>query len=369
MSLIWRMLNDQEASASWDAALLRLADYTPFQSYAWGQYRKSLGWEPCYWAAFDKSEKIVAMMLGSLRRYPLGFGLIYCEGGPIGDLSVCDESLQEAMKRTTGLNRLYCRFRCDRERSANDALKLSAKGWVRSWFNITCCFSMTLDLTQDETRTLAACEHTWRRNLRRAHEANLSFRQWLDPNVDEVLAVYSSMQSVKGLEEQHSREEVEQLLTHFNRNLVLYRCDDENGELLSVLGWVVFGDRAWAWFCATSEEGRKVQASFGILWAVIQHCQRLGVESVDLAGIDPVVNHGVYRFKKGIGGVPLEYLGEWDWATSPWLRWLGNWGISRRQQVAKATKLTQRALPEVMKPVVGSSNVTAENRQPRARVA
>jgi lipid II:glycine glycyltransferase (peptidoglycan interpeptide bridge formation enzyme) len=136
-----------------------------------------------------------------------------------------------------------------------------------------------------------------------------------------------------------------------------------------VVGWVVFGDRAWALFSATSEEGRKVQASFGIFWAVIQHCQRLGVQSCDLAGIDPVGNHGVYRFKKGIGGVPLEYLGEWDWATSPWLRWLGNWGISRREQVAKATKLTQKALPVLITSAADETRLPADNNPQEARVA
>ena len=363
----WRLLNDIEALASWDEALLKFADNTPFQSLAWGEYRRALGWEPCYWAAFNERGEIVAMMLGLLRRFPLGFGLVWSEGGPVGDLSVCDNTLQEAIKETTGLKRIYCRFRCDRERFVGDALKLSANGWERSWFNLTSSFSMTIDLSRDERQTLAACDQNWRRNLRRANEANLTIRQWLDPNVDEVLAVYSSMQSVKGLEEQHSREEVEQLLLNFKRNLVLYRCDDEHGELVSLLGWVVFGDRAWALFWATSEQGRKVHASFGIFWAIVQHCQRLGLRSCDLAGIDPIRNNGVYRFKKATGAAPLEYLGEWDWATSTWLRWLGNWGISRRQQFSRATDATRKA-SAVVKPI-SDAIVPDKIRHPETKVA
>jgi len=349
MAPTWRLLNEQEAIALWDDALLKLSDNTPFQSYAWGGYRGGLGWEPCHWAAFNERGEIVAMMLGLLRRYPFGLGLIWSEGGPVGDLSVCDESLHEAMKLTTGLKRIYCRFRCDRERSVADALQLSAHGWGRSWYNLTTNFSMSLDLSKDEKSTLAACDQNWRRNLRRANEANLTIRQWLDPSVDEVLAVYASMQSLKGLDEQLSRDEIEQLLKNFRRSLVLYRCDDEQGNLLSLLGWVVFGDRAWAVFWATSEQGRKVHASFGIFWAIVQHCQRLGLRTCDLAGIDPVRNNGVYRFKKATGAVALEYLGEWDWATAPWLRWLGNWAISRRQQLKAAMPTKQK--PATITPV------------------
>lgn len=369
MAPTWRLLSDEEALALWDAALLRFEDNTPFQSFAWAEYRRALGWEPCRWAAFNERGEIVALMLGLLRRYPFKLGLVWSEGGPVGDLSVCDQSLQEAMKQTTGLKRIYCRFRCDRERQVSDALKLGAQGWCRSWFNLTSSFSMRLDLTKDESKTLAACDQNWRRNLRRANEANLTVRQWLDPNVDEVLSVYTSMQSVKGLEEQHSREEVEQLLRQFKRNLVLYRCDDETGNLVSLLGWVVFGDRAWALFWATSEQGRKVHASFSIFWAIVQHCQRLGLHSCDLAGIDPVRNNGVYRFKKATGALPLEYLGEWDWATSSWLRWLGNWGISKRAQLSHAAMPIKKTSAVEMRPLDRVKLSGDKLVQPEARVA
>ena len=354
MAPTWRLLTNEEAQASWDSTLLKFDDNTPFQSYAWGEYKRALGWEPHHWAAFNERGDVVAMMLGLVRRYPLKFGLVWSEGGPVGDLSVCDQSLQDTMTETTGLRRLYCRFRCDKERRVTDALKLSAQGWDRSWFNLTSSFSMSLDLSKDETKTLSACDQNWRRNLRRANEANLTVRQWLDPNVDEVLSVYTSMQTVKGLEEQHSREEVEQLLKNFKRNLVLYRCDDEQGELVSLLGWLVFGDRAWAVFWATSEQGRKLHASFAIFWAIVQHCQRLGLRSCDLAGIDPVRNNGVYRFKKATGALPLEYLGEWDRATSSWLRWFGNWAISRRQQFSRAALPGKKTVEVEIKPAAVS---------------
>jgi hypothetical protein len=161
-------------------------------------------------------------------------------------------------------------------------------------------------------------------------------RQWTEPDVDEVLSVYNSMQTVKGLEEQHSRDEVEQLLKNFSDRLVLYRCDNEQGQVVSLLGWVVFGSRAWAFLSATGEEGRKLHASYAILWALIQHGTRLQVQSCDLAGIDPVKNRGVYRFKKATGAVPLEYLGEWEWASAGWLGWCGNWAISRRERLRRA---------------------------------
>ncbi|MEK6279117.1 MAG: peptidoglycan bridge formation glycyltransferase FemA/FemB family protein [Acidobacteriota bacterium] len=345
----WKLLSNEVALKIWDEALLKFDDYSPYQSYAFGEYRRALGWEPCRWAAYNEQGEIVALMLGSLRRYPLKLGLIWCEGGPIGDLSVCDQSLQEAMKQTTGLRWIYCRFRCDRVSTTEDALKLSAQGWRRSWFPLTTCYSMKLDLTKDETNTLKACEHNWRRNLRRANESNLTVRRWLDPDVDEVMAVYTAMQSLKGIGEQQSREEIAHLWKTLGANLVLYRCDDEEGIVAGLLGWVVFGNHAWGWLSANTERGRKLHASYLMYWTLIRHCQNIQITSCDLAGIDPVQNNGVYRFKRDTGAVPIEYLGEWDWANRPWLQWFGNWAISRRSHLKHAEAVAKNSVAVPMK--------------------
>ncbi|HEY8186606.1 MAG TPA: peptidoglycan bridge formation glycyltransferase FemA/FemB family protein, partial [Pyrinomonadaceae bacterium] len=199
------------------------------------------------------------------------------------------------------------------------------------------------------------------------NEAGLSIRQWLKPDVEEVLAVYGSMEKLKSLEEQQSREEVEQLLKHFEQQLVLYRCDDKDGELVSLLGWVVFGRRAWAVLWATNEAGRKLQASHAIFWAVVQQCRKLKVESCDLAGIDPVRNHGVYRFKRDTGAVPLEYLGEWDWASHSWMRWLGNWAIAKRGQFKQTETRLKKSQPasKVQSPV---SKVQLPDLSPKSNI-
>ncbi|MGI9064973.1 MAG: lipid II:glycine glycyltransferase FemX [Pyrinomonadaceae bacterium] len=362
----WQLLNNEVARKTWDKALLRLDDYSPFQIYAWGEYQRALGWEPCRWVARNEHGEILAMMLGLLRRYPLGFGLIWSEGGPVGDLSVCDESLQRAIKQATGLKRVYCRFRCDRQRDVEDTLKLNAQGWRRSWFSLTTSYSMKLDLSQEESQLLAGCQRNWRRNLRRGRVGNLTVQQWTDPSVDEIVSAYDSMQSLKGLDEQHSRDEFENLLKHLKQQIVIYRGDNEHGQLVSLHGWLIFGDRATAVLSATTEQGRELHASYPVIWALVQHCQLLHLQSADLGGIDPVVNPGVYRFKKATGAAPIEYLGEWDWASQAWLQWFGNWAISRRQRLRMAeSALKSSSLTAPSRPSVKDLRPGPELSQPR----
>ena len=340
---MWTLLTDEKARLIWDQNLALFDDCSPFQSYAWGEYRRCLGWKPFRWMAVNEKGKISAMMQGYLRRHRFGIGLVWSEGGPVGDLSQCDDGLQTAIMRTTGLRRVYCRFRCDRRRDIEDVLLLSARRWSTPWSPLTSNYTMTLDLTQDQRQLLAGCERNWRRNLKRFQEAGLTIREWPAATVDEVLSVYVSMQGVKGIEEQHSRAEIEQLLITLKDNLFLVRCDDESGQLISLLGCLITGNRACSILSATSAKGRELHASYGILWAMLGHCRGLGVRTYDLAGIDPVRNPGVYRFKRAAGGTPVELLGEWDWASRPWLRWLGNWAIARHNGLRKAEAVVNKS--------------------------
>lgn len=321
----------------WDETLARFEDCSPFQVYAWGEYRRGLGWEPYRWAAFNDQNEVVAMVQGYVRSYPLGVGLLWGEGAPVGDLSVCDQSLQIAITRDTGLKRIYCRFRCDRQRNILDALKLTAQRWTLSWSPLTSSYSMLLDLTAEEDRLLAGCDRNWRRNLARSKDCGLKTEQWLAPDANEIVSIYESMQQVKGLDQQHSLNELNQLLRNIGDRMVTYRCRDKSGETVAVGAVLVIGHCANSWLAATTEQGRKLNASYAVYWALIQHCRRIGVRTFDLAGIDPVRNHGVYRFKRGTGATAVELLGEWDWASRPWMRWLGNFAIAHRNRIKRSS--------------------------------
>jgi hypothetical protein len=189
---------------------------------------------------------------------------------------------------------------------------------------------MCLDLTGDESRLHSHSSRNFKRNLAKALSAEITTRQWVDPDIDEMLSVYSSMQEVKRLEDVQTRDELQHLIRACARELMVFRTDDEQGNIISLTGCLVLGNRAWVVLSATSKRGRELCASYSTFWAMLRRCQKMGLEWCDLAGIDPIRNPGVYRFKRDTGAKHLEYLGEWDWASSPSFSWLGNWGISQR---------------------------------------
>ncbi|MFN0119998.1 MAG: lipid II:glycine glycyltransferase FemX [Blastocatellia bacterium] len=335
MKARWELLTDEQANEIQDRGLLGLVDYSLFQTRGWGEYFRDQGWEIRRWAAFTDKGEIAALAQGSVKRFPMGFGIVWIEGGPVGDMTLWNEDLRQTIIRTTGLPRLYCRFRCDRPRDGFDALQLIQQGWARALYPLTSNLSVALDLTQTEEQFVRGLSKSWRQTLNRARKHDLVVRQWENPAIDEVCAAYASMESCKNLREQISRERVELMLRHMGERLLLYRCENAGGELLSLRGCCVLGQRSWDVLAATTEQGRQYCASYPLFYEMIAHCRTLGVRHHDLAGIDPISNPGVYLFKKGTGATPLEYLGEWDWAPSSLLRIAANAAIqlrSRRRQ-------------------------------------
>lgn len=337
----WELIEDETAARMWDKNLIQLSDCSPFQTYAWGEYNRALGWQPLYFAAFNENGEVEAMCLGLLRRYPLGIGLMWCPGGLVGDVQAWDENLRKTILEAAGLKHLYLRFRCDRERNVRDVLFLNNANWTRTSFMMTSGLSMELDLTQTEDELLAKLSNNWRRSLKRAQKNDLVIKQCSNPNIEELCRVFAEMEAIKNLPQLFTPEKLENLFKYVKENLIFLRCENEKGELLGFHAFLTVGRRACHYFGATSEEGRKMSASFPVYWEAILQCQRKGVICFELGGIDPAANPGVYKFKRETGAREVEFLGEWDWATSEWLRILGNWAIKRRQD-AKPVKVKDK---------------------------
>jgi lipid II:glycine glycyltransferase (peptidoglycan interpeptide bridge formation enzyme) len=332
----WELLTDEEARRVWDVNLIRFAEYSPFQMFAWGEYNRKLGWEPCYFAIFDNQRNATAMCLGLLRRYPLGSGLMWCAGGPVGDIKTWNSDFQQTIQETTKLKRLYLRFRIERERNTRDVLFLNQQKWARSVYTMTSGLTMELDLAQNDEKMLAQLSSKWRRNLKVADKNELRFELTLEPDIKQLCAVYEEMETRKNLPQLFSPEKLQNLFKQLKSNLIFYQCKDANGNLLCFRAALVAGNRACDYLAATTEQGRKLLASYPTLRQLLEHCRKQGVRYYDLGGIDPWANPGVYQFKKGTGAREVELLGEWDWATSPSMHRLGNLAIQQKQNIKRA---------------------------------
>ena len=323
----WTLLSSEDALADWDANLIRFQDYSYSQMRSWGDYRGCFGWQPCRLAAFNDTGEITAMMQGLLRKYSGGFGILWVPGGPVGDISAWNRELQQTIVKATGIKRLYCRITPTRSYRAADAIALKSQGWSRTCQPMLSGMSMLYQCGEEEQSRLKSCSGNWRHNLRRSQKFNLSIKRWSPPNIDTMIAIYSELQEYKVISEQYSRHELDKIIEIFGDKIVLYCCTDETGDLIAFRGCALIGEKAWDLFAATTAKGRNLYASYLLFWTLIEHCSNTGVALYDMGGIDPHMNEGVYHFKKGTGAKEIEYLGEWEWATSETMRFAANCAI------------------------------------------
>jgi lipid II:glycine glycyltransferase (peptidoglycan interpeptide bridge formation enzyme) len=179
---------------------------------------------------------------------------------------------------------------------------------------------------------LAGLNRDWRTRLRQAQKAGLRIERFDRPPVAEMAAMSDAMNTAKGVASAAVREsDVAAMFAALGETAVVYGCRDDSGTLLSFRSCAIHGSRAWDLMAATSADGRRLGASFAVLWELVLHCQRMGVTHYDLAGTDEAGAPGVASFKLRTGAEPLEWLSEWEWSTSPALRYAVGTLVRRRQ--------------------------------------
>ena len=334
MPVHWKLLTEEEAGRTWNTNAGRFEDSSPFQAFEWGRYQQALGWKPIHYAAVSDDSEVKAMCLALLRRMPWRGGFVWCVGGPIGEIAMWND-LPDAIRATQNLKRLYFRFRCDRRRSASDMQFLRHHDWSPASVTMGTSVSMELDLTEAPESLLGNFGRGWRRSLRHAQQQGLIIKQTANPDIGTICAVFAEMEGNKQLPELFSREKLASLFRHAGSKLVFLQCEDSYGHVVALRGALIIGNRACDYLAATNAEGRRLLASYPLFWDMLCRCRDIGIKHYDLGGIDPRGNPGVYHFKRQTGAREVELLGEWNWASSRFLRWLGNWVIGTRQKSQK----------------------------------
>ena len=323
----WRLMQSHFSSEIWDQELIKFSDYNYYQIFSWGEYKRQFGWTPYRFVAHNSKNKIVAMAQCLLRGLPPSLGIVWCPGGPVGDVSMINEGLRALCMDTIGKKYMYFRFRSLHSSDKIHNTYLIVEGWNIPKRKVSTGLSMVLNLKPSEEELAKKFSKNWRRNLRRFRKDYVSIKHWKNVDIDEILRIYTSMEKYKGLKTQHSKEELIKLFKEFNDKILVYRCENTNGQTVALRSAIICGEKAWDFLAATNEYARKSYASHELLWTLLKSCKERGVRYYDLSGIDPDGNPGVYNFKKGTGATKVKFLGEWEWASSNMLRFGVNLAI------------------------------------------
>lgn len=171
-----------------------------------------------------------------------------------------------------------------------------------------------LDLSLTEEDLLMSLNGKWRNCYRKGKKMGVEITNVSD-SLDELKLLidhYQSLQSTKdfsGLSEALliSLANKKHPLWHFN----IFKASDKNGNLLGYLVTVDHGDTSIYLIGVTTDEGRRLQANYVMLWEGILNAKRMSCLTFDIGGLTKDTPKGIAHFKNGLKPRMYSLIGEW----------------------------------------------------------
>lgn len=317
---------------AWDALLVNFPDYCVYQGFGWGEHKGHFGWEPVRLTAVQDG-KTVAMVQALVRRFPLGVALAWVPGGPTGPVNVWGGSFAGALSTALGVRHLYCRINSLAEQVEVDCQRLLSAGWTRAASPLLSGKSIEIDLAMPEKEWLASIDSKHRYYVKKSSAASIRWEQGMTDQLQKDFALLTrQLREDKKVDLQETNAallaSLKECLPGSVHILVGYLEDQPVTGCLTLLQH----QKACYATAATVGLGRSVSASYSMVARLRGLMRASGLTRFDFGGIHPGAGstRGVDHFKRGFGGREIQYLGEWDWATSSLLRRAANYLIKRR---------------------------------------
>ena len=186
--------------------------------------------------------------------------------------------------------------------------KLSSPAWA----------SGLLNLNENEEDILMSLNGKWRNCLRKGWKLGVEagLGQDLSKDIQLVNDFYKTLQKDKGfvgLSDSLLQDMSQKSHRFWNFNIFIakYKEKGKSEDVLGILVSVDHGNKSIYLIGATSDEGKKLQANYVLLWEAILEAKRKGCAFFDIGGLNETTPSGIAHFKKGIKAVPYSLVGEW----------------------------------------------------------
>ena len=322
----------------WNAFLAGHPSAHLLQSGEWGELKSTFGWEPYRMVYGNTGAQIL------FRHLPLGYSFAYIPKGPvIGNPS---ESLDaDFWEDVDALCRSRKTIFLKVEQNiwspfANGIPASPLAGFVISPQHVQPCSTLIIDLHGSEEEVFNRLKPKTRYNVR------LAGRKEVVVHSSQDIQNFYQVMSVTGQREKfhvHSLEYYRRAydLFHPKGMCELFVADFE-GRTLATLMVFAYGKQAYYFYGASSDEERNRKATYPLQWKAICWAHAQGCEEYDMWGIPDDAQDvdeteletredglwGVFRFKRGFGGVIKRSVPAIDRVYNPLLYKLYLWRYS-----------------------------------------
>jgi lipid II:glycine glycyltransferase (peptidoglycan interpeptide bridge formation enzyme) len=331
--LSWQLWNG--AIEEWDESLSAFADNTVFQSFGWGEYKKAEGWTPVRYLCVGVMGEKHAIAQILIKNLPFSMAFVWIPGGPVFDFTgfknteVVELSNKLICKIREEYPRSLIRLNSHRENDNNLSYEFD-KVFFKPYAQLNSGFSVQIKLKQFVVMLRNNMTSKHRYYTKKAAEKGLRWHEgYSDNQLITFVSMYDEMVKYKKLPYNVcSLEALFKMRENMGASLLVLTGFLGETPVASCLV-LVFGQKAFYMSASTSRLGREISASYAMFEQLINILDARSISDFDFGGVDLDKKSaaGVNHFKIGFGGKVIEYLGEWESASSMIVRVLINLAI------------------------------------------
>ncbi|MBI5166953.1 MAG: peptidoglycan bridge formation glycyltransferase FemA/FemB family protein [candidate division NC10 bacterium] len=334
-------VKEVQERSQWNQYMLRSPKGHILQSFEWGELKARTGWTPLRLAVVDGGEFRAGISLLK-RRIPgsLGRTILYAPRGPVADfadreaLSFLFEDLKlRAPTHRAILLKVDPAVTAEEEGGTLSTLGLSRASGFEAFGGVQPQCVFRLDLGPSLEGLLQRMEPKTRYNIRLAAKKGVEVEG--DCHRDDLktfygLLVETAIRDGFLIRSYNYFEGIwEELVGYGLGRLFLARY---KGEVIAGTLALIFGDKCWYIYGASSNRHRNLMPNHALQWEMIKWAKSQGCIWYDFRAVpcDPHPGHplsGLYRFKKGFGARFYRFVGEYDLVFSPFDLWI--WDLAQ----------------------------------------
>ena len=322
------------APSKWNAFLAQHSSAHLLQSDEWGRLKSAFGWEAVQILEGETGAQLL------FRRLPLGFSFAYLPKGPVTTSAPAPAFWSAVDKACRSRRAVFLKVEPDGWDGEGLASVFNGQGFVPSPQHVQPHSTLVIDLHGSEEDVFNRMKPKTRYNIRLAGRKEIV----VHPSGD--IANFYRVMTVTGRREEfhvHSQE-------YYRRAYELFYpgglCElfvaDYQGRSLATLMVFAHGRQAYYFYGASSDEERNRKATYPLQWEAIRWAHARGCAEYDMWGIPDEATDveeddaearedglwGVYRFKRGFGGVVKRAMPTMDRVYNPLLYKLYLWRFS-----------------------------------------
>jgi lipid II:glycine glycyltransferase (peptidoglycan interpeptide bridge formation enzyme) len=306
----------------WNESIVKEANFSPYQCYEWGQYKKEMGWQILSIKA-NKNGKIAYFQIAYKRKWNIFVG--WCVGSIAGAIECFEkEKLISFIQKSFGVKYVLIKASFTNILDFNDSLALYSIGWEKSCTKLNSDYTIAIDLNLSTEALVQQCSSNFRKNLKRGYEKNKVIEVCLLDRIaiSQVDTIFRAFETKKELTLPKANE-IEVIKKCLGKHIVVAFSLIDN-HMVALRACLLLGEHAIDFWAVSVGLGRDNYSSYPLLFELLNKTQALGCKQYDMSGIDPISNPSVYAFKSGLRGRVVEKLGEWEISNSKVLSFLIN---------------------------------------------